>query len=90
LTALALWFVAEIKLDWAKEHPCDLELVEQLEVEVLPTLSVPNVRELLRAALPLKQLSPEEASRLVVKHLVNRSRSTSCRLKKQRGGHSPP
>lgn len=90
LTALALWLVAEIKLDWAKEHPCDPELVEQLEVEVLPTLSVPNVRELLRAALPLKQLSPEEASRLVVKHLVNRSRSTSCRLKKQRGGRSPP
>lgn len=90
LIALALWFVAETKLDWAKEHPRDPELVEQLKVEVLPTLSVANVCELLRAVLPLKQLSPEEATRLVVKHLVNRSRSTSCRLKKQRAGRSPP
>jgi SRSO17 transposase len=90
LTALALWFVAETKLDWAKAHPCDPELAEQLEVEVLPTLSVANVRELLRAVLPLKQLSPEKAACLVVKHLVNRSRSTSCRLKKQRAGRSPP
>ena len=90
LTALALWFVAETKLCWAKEHLRDPELVEQLEVEVLPALSVANVRELLRAVLPLKQLSPEEAAHLVVKHLVNRSRSTSCRLKKQRAGRSPP
>jgi SRSO17 transposase len=90
LTALALWFIAETKLDWAKEHPCDPALAEQLEVEVLPTLSVANVRELLRAVLPLKQLSPEEATCLVVNHLVNRSRSTSCRLKKQRAGRAPP
>ena len=90
LTALALWFVAETKLCWAKEHLRDPELVEQLEAEVLPALSVANVRELLRAVLPLKQLSPDEAAHLVVKHLVNRSRSTSCRLKKQRAGRSPP
>jgi hypothetical protein len=32
------------------------------EVEVLSQLSVGNVRELLRAALPLPQLSPEEAA----------------------------
>ena len=90
LTALALWFVAETKLDWAQEHPRDQTLVEQLEVEELPGLSVSNVRELLRAVWPLKQLSPEEAARLVVKHLVNRSRSTSCRLKKQRADRAPP
>jgi SRSO17 transposase len=92
LTALALWFIAETKLDWTKEYPSDPELAEQLEIEKLPTLSVSNVRELLRAVLPLKQLSPEEAVRLVVKHLVNRSRSTSCRLNKQRQDHSrsPP
>ena len=43
-----------------------------------------NIRELLNAVMPLKQLSPEEATQLVMKHLVNRSRSTSCRLKAQR------
>ena len=58
--------------------------------EVLPALSVANVRELLRATMPLDQLSPEQATRLVVKHLVNRSHSTSSRLKAQRRQHGSP
>ena len=90
LTALALWFVAEIKLDWAQTYPRDPELVRQLEVEVLPALSMANVCELLRAVLPLKQLLPEEATRLVVKHLVNRSHSTRSRLKAQHRNRDPP
>jgi len=89
LTALALWFVAETKLDWAQAHPRDPQLAAQLEVEVLPALSVANVREMLQAVLPLKQLSPEQATRLVVKHLVHRSRSTSSRLKAQRRIRDP-
>ena len=89
LDALALWFIAETKLDWAQAHPRDPGLIEQLEVEVLPALSMANVREMLQAVLPLKQLSPEQATRLVVKHLVNRSRSTSSRLKAQRRNRSP-
>lgn len=84
LDALALWFVAETKLDWAKAHPRDPGLVRQLEVEVLPALSMANVREMLQAVLPLKQLSPEQATSLVIKHLVNRSLSTRSRLKTQR------
>ncbi|MCL0103953.1 hypothetical protein M1O51_05055 [Dehalococcoidia bacterium] len=77
LTALALWFIAEIKLDWAREYERDPELARQLEVEILPNLSVANVRELLRAALPLNQFSLEEASGLVVKHLFHRALSHS-------------
>lgn len=90
LDALALWFVAETRLDWAHAHPRDPELVHQLEVEVLPALSMANVRELLQAALPLKQLSPKQAARLVVKHLVQRSRATSCRLKAQQRNRGHP
>lgn len=90
LTALALWFVAETKLDWARAYPRDPELIHQLEVEVLPALSMANVCELLRAVLPLKQLSPAEATRLVVKHLVHRSHSTRSRLKAQRRNRGPP
>jgi hypothetical protein len=48
------------------------------------------VRELLRAVLPLKQLSPEEATHLVVKHLVNRSHSTCSRSKAQHRNRGPP
>jgi len=44
---------------------------------------VANVREMLKAVLPLKQLSRGQATRLVVRHLVSRSRSMSSRLKAQ-------
>ena len=81
LDALALWFVAQTKLEWRATYPRDSALIEQLELLVLPALSMANLRELLKAVLPLKQLSPSEATRLVVQHLVNRSRSTRSRLK---------
>jgi hypothetical protein len=84
LDALALWFIATTKLDWAAAYPRDSALARQLEVPVLPALSMANVREMLKAALPLKQLSPKQATRLVVKHLVNRSRSTRSRWKAQK------
>jgi hypothetical protein len=58
-------------------------LAEELGVFQLPSLSMSNIREMLKAVLPLKQLSREEAIQLVVNHLVNRSHSTSCRLKVQ-------
>jgi len=93
LDALALWFAAETKLDWAHQYPRDSELFHQLEVAVLPALSLANIREMLVAVLPLKQLTPEQATQLVVKHLVNRSRSTSSRLRAQgeaqHGSRSP-
>lgn len=89
LIALAVWFVAETKLDWAQTYPRDSSLVEQLEVEVLPALSMANVCEMLEAALPLKQLSRKEARDLVIKRLVRRTRSTRSRLKAQRRSRSP-
>ena len=81
LTACALWFITTTKLDWAKDCQRDPELVQQLELEALPALSTANVREMLRAVMPLPQLSPEEAQAQIVKHLVNRSRSTASRLR---------
>ena len=44
-------------------------------------------KKLLRAALPLPQLSPEEATQLVISHLVNRTRSRKSRLRKAKGIH---
>jgi SRSO17 transposase len=84
LTILATWFIAQTKLDWANTYARDARLSQQLELATLPALSVANVRELLQAVMPLPQLSPEQATRLVVKHLVNRSRSTRSRLQAQR------
>jgi SRSO17 transposase len=84
LTAAALWFVSEVKLNWSQMYARDPEMRQQLEVNVLPALSTANVRELLQALLPVPRLSPQQARQLVVRHLVNRARSTSSRLKAQR------
>ncbi len=83
LTACTLWFIAKTKLKYALQHERDPDLIQQLEVEVLPALSTANVRELMQAVLPLPQLSPEQARHLVTQHLVNRSRSTASRLRKR-------
>ena len=88
LTALALWFIAETKLDWRMAYARDPELAREMEVEVLPALSTANVREMLKAALPIPQLTPEQATQLVVQHLVDRARSTSSRLQAQNHGDS--
>jgi SRSO17 transposase len=83
LTGLALWFVAQTKLAWAQAYTRDPDLAHQLEVEVLPALSTANVRELLRAVLPVPQLTPQQATELVITPLGNRARSTSSRLRCQ-------
>ena len=89
LTILATWFIAQTKLDWANTYAREAGLPQQLELAALPALSVANVRELLQAVMPLPQLSPEQATCLVVKHLVNRSRSTRSRLQAQHRARSP-
>jgi hypothetical protein len=81
LTILASWFVVETRLDWQKRFQQSPDLLVQYEVDTLPMLSVANVRELLRASIPLPRLSLEDAANLVVNHLVNRTRSRKSRLR---------
>jgi len=83
LTILASWFIATTRLDWMNRFQRDPALLEQYEIDVLPLLSIGNVRELLRAAIPLPQLSVKEAGALIVEHLTNRTRSRRSRLRKQ-------
>jgi SRSO17 transposase len=90
LTILATWFVAETKLDWTRDHPRDPTLVADLATDRLPGLSVANVRAMLRAAMPLPDLTADRAAALVVEHLVNRTRSRRSRRKRQPyTGHDP-
>lgn len=84
LTIMASAFITETLLDWAEKHPRDSALLEEYEIDTLPNLSIVNVRELLRAAMPLPQLTPQQAAELVVKHLDNRTRSRKSRLRKAR------
>jgi SRSO17 transposase len=90
LSIMATWFVAETKLDWTCDHPRDPTLVDDLATDRLPTLSVANVRAMLRAAMPLPDLTADRAAALVVEHLVNRARSRRSRRKRQAyTGHDP-
>lgn len=84
LTAAATWFVAGVKLDWREAYARDPKPAQQFELEVLPALSTANVRDLLQAALPVPQLTPQQAREMVATHLVNRARSTASRLRAQR------
>ena len=93
LVILAVWFAAQTKWEWAQKYVRDLSLTLQFAVEVLPALSMANIRVLLRAAMPLPQPTPEEAVARVVKQLVNRTRSRASRLKYQRmapNANAPP
>jgi hypothetical protein len=54
LTVLASWFVAQTKFEWAQDYSRDPALLGQFKTDVLPALSVANVRKLLRAVMPLK------------------------------------
>jgi SRSO17 transposase len=81
LTIAASWFITETRLDWALEFERDPDLLAHYEMDVLPALSMANVRELLRATLPLPHLSTLDAAALVVEHLDNRTRSRKSRLR---------
>ena len=85
LLILAQWYIVETRLEWARKYRVQEELVAELGVvgEELPRLSVRNVRELLRAALPLPEVSLEQAAELVAKHLLNRVRVRRSEMKKR-------
>jgi len=85
LTILAQWFITLTRLDWEQRTERDPELFDRYQLTILPALSVANVRELLRAALPLPVLSPLDAAALVVEHLDNRTRSRKSRILRHSG-----
>ncbi|HQM13894.1 MAG TPA: hypothetical protein PK832_05575 [Anaerolineae bacterium] len=90
LTIMAAWFITQTRLEWQAHYAADPQVQELLEVDELPVLSVANVRELLRATMPLRQLSSAQAQELIAQHLLNRARSRKSRLKKQRGQRQGP
>lgn len=67
----------------------DPALAEQWAVAGLPALSMANGRTVVRAALPLPRLSPEDAAALVVTQLVQRARSTRRRRRAQQRARGP-
>ena len=89
LTVLASWFIAQTQHEWQMKYERDESLKAEFESEVLPRLSMANMREMLRATMPLPQLTSDEATKLVVRHLVNRARSRKSRIKHANHRMSP-
>lgn len=80
LTTLATWFVAQTKYEWSQDYARDPRLLREFEMDVLPALSTANIRLMLRAQFPLKQILPHAAEALVVDLLIRRARSRKSRL----------
>lgn len=83
LCAVALLYIADMKIAFRKQQQ-DIQTVQQQfpDLQKLPDLSLANVKELLRAALPLPEVSKKMAVQLVVNHLFNRSRATQSKTRK--------
>lgn len=87
LTILASWFIAQTRYEWAQTYERDPELAREFDIDVLPILSVANVRSLLRAVMPLSQLTTEQAVEEVIEHLINRTHSRKSRMKNLSRAH---
>jgi SRSO17 transposase len=82
LCAIALVFMAEVKIEQKKHYAPPLEIKEQLNIPKLPDLSLANVKELMKAVFPLPQLSKEEAVEKIIQTLWKRAKSTESKRRK--------
>jgi hypothetical protein len=82
LCAIALVFMAEVKIEQKKHYAPPLEVKEQLNIPKLPDLSLANVKELMKAVFPLPQLSKEEAVEKIIQTLWKRAKSTESKRRK--------
>ena len=74
--------IAQTRYEWAQTYERDPDLARQFDIDVLPIFSVANVRSLLRAVMPLSQLTTVQAVDKVIEHLINRTSSRKSRMKK--------
>lgn len=81
LCAMALVFMADIKIDQRKEYTNPDIVKEKLNIPQLPDLSLANVKELLKSIFPLPQLSKEQAVQKVIMTLFKRVKSTQSKSK---------
>jgi len=81
IDALALWFVARVKLTMRPRQVSPEIVRETLGVRRLPEVSFATIRDLLLTVFPLKTLTKEDAVELVTNKLMGRVKSTRSRLK---------
>jgi len=84
ICAVALNFLANVKLNQRKEFAKTDVVQQELGIGRLPDLSLANVKELMRSVMPLPELTKEQARNKIVQTLFNRSQSTASRRRKQK------
>lgn len=81
LCAMALVFMADIKIDQRKNYVKQDIVNEELKIPQLPDLSLANVKELMKAIFPLPQLSKEQAVQKIINTLFKRAKATRSKFK---------
>lgn len=79
LCALALVFLADTKLEQRGLYKPQVTVQNELKIPQLPDLSLANVKELLKTAFPLPQLSKQQAVDLVINTLFIRTKNTKSK-----------
>ncbi len=82
LTALAAWFVARTKWEWAQAYPQDATLAQTYASDYLPQLSMRNVRSMLRAIFPVEPLAAHQTEARILENLSGRARSRRSRCRR--------
>lgn len=81
LCAMALVFMADIKIDQRKDYAEPIIVKDELNIPQLPDLSLANVKELLKSIFPLQQLSKQQAVQKVINTLFKRAKATQSKYK---------
>jgi len=84
ICAVALVFMASVKLRQRTQYQQADIVQKEIGIEQLPDLSLANVKELMRAVMPLPQLTEQQATKKVINTLFKRSKSTASRRRKQK------
>lgn len=82
ICAVALVYTADVKHQQRGSFVPQAQLMAEAGVNRLPDLSLANVKELIRAVMPLPSLTKEQATKKVITTLYLRTKDTASKIRK--------
>lgn len=89
ICAVALMFTADVKHQQRQHFTPQDHLMAEAGVNRLPDLSLANVKELIRAVMPLPSITKEQATQKVITTLFLRTKDTASKIRKAQNAISP-
>lgn len=89
ICAIALIYTADIKQQQRAHFVKQEQVKQEAGVNRLPDLSLANVKELIRAVMPLPVLTTEQATHKVITTLFRRTKDTASKIRKAQNVKSP-